>query len=288
MSFSFGAGARARRYTLIYGDGDWWYDPASNEFGYRTAGREALEWADVTWEFSGPDDYPELASHVTPGWFAKSGEKALHAALVSGDPHAIDLVGGQHPQYRKTADVLAGLISLSIRRTYAAELLARSVTAGFEPRDDPFIRKYLPSAGIDVPIAPGVSVSLPIMQIAVALTVAEVRQADSDHDAAIEVLLLVERTTHVRLSLVELLNAVGRFEESVEVSDHTSNDDDVTAMILAYRAIALREIGRTAEARATLARLLSEGTRSGAVTAFARVVKASMDGPGEPADPSAG
>jgi hypothetical protein len=276
LSFSFGAGARARRYTLIYGDGDWWYDPASNEFGYRFAGREALEWADMTWEFSGPDEYPELASRVAPSWFAKSGEKALHA------------VGGQHPQYRNTADVLAGLISLSIRRTYAAELLARSVKAGFEPRDDPFIRKYLPSAGIDVPIAPGVSVSLPIMQIAVALTVAEVRQADGDQDAAIEVLLLVERTTHVRLSLVELLNAVGRFEESVEFSDHTSNDDDVTAMILAYRAIALREIGRTAEARSTLVRLLSEGTRSGAVTAFARVVSASMDGPAEPADPSAG
>ena len=135
-----------------------------------------------------------------------------------------------------------------------------------------------------VPIAPGVAVSLPIMRVAIALTVAELRQAADNQDAAIEVLSLVDRTTHVTLSLAELLNAVGRFTETVEISDTTVNADDVTAMILAYRAIALREIGRTGEARSILERLIAEGGRSTAISAFAGVVNASIDPEGGNSD----
>ena len=272
-----------RRHTMVYSDGKWWYDPATNAFGFRTGGQDPLEWDDVTWDFPGPEEYAELASGVEAGWFPKSGEKAMRAALVTGDPHSVDMAAGQHPQYRNTADVVAGLLSLSVRRTYAAELLHRSVASGFEPRDDPFIKKYLPNAGIVVPIAPGVAVSLPIMRVSIALTVAELEQAADDHDGAIEVLRMVDRTTHVILSLVELLNAVGRFPETVGISQGTVNADDVTAMILAYRAIALREIGRTDEAKSILDRLIAEGGRSTAISTFAGVVNASMEGPaGEP------
>ncbi len=273
---------------MVYSDGKWWYDPATNVFGFRTGGEHPLAWDDVTWEFPGPDEYAELAAEVEPGWFAKSGEKAMRAALLTGDPHAIDLTAGQHPHYRNTADVLAGLLSLSVRRTYAAELLQRSVASGYEPKNDPFIRKYLPTAGVGVPIAPGVAVELPIMRVVVALTVAELRQEANDHDGAIETLNAVERTTHVVLSLVELLNAVGRFAETIQISDATVNADDVTAMILAYRAVALRNVGRTDEARSTLNRLLADGGRSTAIRAFVGVVNASM-GPldatsGDPGD----
>ena len=277
MTWSFGASARRRRHSIVYSDGKWWYDPATNAFGFRTGGEHPLAWGDVTWEFPGPDEYAELAAAVEPGWFAKLGEKAMRAALVTGDPYSIDLAAGQHPKYRNTADVLSGLLSLSVRRTYAAELLQRSVASGYEPKNDPFIRKYLPTAGVGVPIAPGVAVELPIMRVAVALTVAELRQEANDHDGAIEALNAVERTTHVVLSLVELLNVVGRFAETIQISDTTVNADDVTAMILAYRAIALREVGRTDEARSTLDRLLADGGRPTAITTFVAVVNASME-----------
>ena len=279
MTWSFGAGGRIRRHALVYSDGDWWYDPVSNDFGFRTGGRQAREWTDVTWEFPGPAEYSEIASRAEPGWFASKGEKALRSALIAGNAHAIDLVGGQHPEYRSTSDVLVGLLSLDTRRNYAAEALERSLTADYEPRDDPFIRKYLSSAGVGVPIAPGVAIALPIMRVAVALTVAELRQASADLDAAILALFAVERTTHVTLSLAELFNAARRFSDTVDATPDTVNDDDVTAMTLAYRAIALRETGRPAEARAMLARVIAEGSRSAPVAAFVAVVNASMGDP---------
>jgi len=276
VSWSFGAGVSRHRHALVYSDGDWWYDPLSNEFGFRLGGREARDWTDTTWEFPGPDEYAGLAARTNPGWFAKSGEKAMHAAVISGDPHAIDLTAGQHPQYRNTADVLAGLMSLDSRRIYAAELLSRSVAAGLEPKDDPFIKKYMPDAGLVVPIAPGVAVALPIMRVAIALAVAELHQEQGELTAAIETLASVGRTTHVTLSRVELLCAVGRFVEAIETTDGILNDDDVTAMTLVYRGIALRETGRTDSAKATLARALEYDNRSECVLTFAQVVSASI------------
>lgn len=261
----------------MYSDGDWWYDPLSNEFGFRLGGRESREWTDTTWEFPGPDEYAALASRTEPGWFSKAGEKAMHTAVVSGDPHTIDVTAGQHPQYRNTADVLAGLMSLEGRRSYASELLSRSVVGGFEPRDDPFIRKYMPDAGMVIPIAPGVAVALPIMRVAVALTVAEIHQEQGNMGGSIEILELVDRTTHVVLSMVELLCAADRFDEAIALTEHVLNDDDVTAMTLAYRGIALRETGRSEDARGALAKALRYDSRSEGVLTFARIVNASMN-----------
>jgi len=277
VSWSFSTSSRTHRHALVYSDGDWWYDPLSNDFGFRLGGREIREWTDTTWEFPGPDAYAELAARSDPGWFAKAGEKAMHAAVISGDPHAIDVTAGQHPQYRDTADVLAGLMSLESRRSYASEMLGRSVTVGFEPRDDSFIKKYMPDAGLVIPIAPGVAVALPIMRVAIALTVAELRQERGNLDAAIEALELVDRTTHVTLSTVELLCAAGRFDEAIDATEGVLNDDDVTAMTLTYRGIAFRETGRIDEARTALIHALKYDSRSEGVLAFARIVNSSTN-----------
>jgi hypothetical protein len=277
VSWAFGTSSGLHRHALIYSDGDWWYDPLSNDFGFRLSGRNSREWTDTTWEFPGPDEYAGLAARTEPGWFARAGEKAMHAAVVSGDPHAVDVTAGQHPQYRNTADTLAGLMSLESRRSYATEMLSRSVGDGFEPRDDSFIKKYMPDAGLVVPIAPGVAVALPIMRVAIALTVAELHQEQGNLETAIEVLESVDRTTHVVLSLVELMCAVGRFDEAVALTTRTLNDDDVTAMTLTYRGIALRETGRTEEAGTSITRALEYGNRSEVILTFARIVSVSMN-----------
>jgi hypothetical protein len=202
---------------------------------------------------------------------------AMHAAVISGEPRTIDVTAGQHPQYRNTADVLAGLMSLESRRSCASEMLSRSVAAGFEPRDDPFIKKYMPDAGLVVPIAPGVAVALPIMRVAIALAAAELHQEHGNLASAVALLESVDRTTHVTLSMVELFCADGRFAEAIEATDGVLNDDDVTAMTLVYRGIALRETGRLGEARSSLALAIKFENRADGVLTFGRIVDASMN-----------
>lgn len=276
MPWSIGSEWSADR--AVFMDGSWWYDPSDHSIGYRFGDeRETREWGDTTWEFPGPDQYPAIASELSPGWTARAGEKEIHAALVNGDPYAIDLAAGQHPEYRDLADTLAGLMSLNTRRSWAGDLLDRAIASGFEPKDDPFVRKYLPGAGIVVPIAPGVVVALPLMRIAVALAAAELHQAAEEFERAIEVLEPVEHTTHVTLSLTELLCAAGRYADAVATTEGIVNVDDVAALTMAYRAKALGELGETARAFETLDDVFERGQRSDEVLGFAEVVKTSLE-----------
>ncbi|GMQ86428.1 MAG: hypothetical protein BMS9Abin07_2007 [Acidimicrobiia bacterium] len=265
-------------FGTVFISGDWWYEPSENAFGY-TLSDDDREWGDTTWEFPGPEQYATMAAEREPGWTARAGEKAMHAALVSGDPYAIDLAAGQHPSYRATADTLAGLLSLNTRRSYAGELLDRAIGADYEPKDDPFVRTYLPGAGIVVPIAPGVVVALPLMRTAVALIGAELHQVAQEYARAIDILEPVERTTHVTLSLTELLCAAGRYADAVDLSSGVVNTDDVAALTMAYRAMAQRELGDTAAAAQSLKEVFGRETRSDEVLAFARIVESSLPGP---------
>jgi tetratricopeptide (TPR) repeat protein len=264
----------------VFIDGNWWYDREESSLIYRLSGDDgAEEWGDTKWEFPGPDEYPALAAEIEPGWTARAGEKAMHQALVNGDAYSMDLAAGQFPEYRFTADTLAGLLSLNSRRSWAGELLDRAIEAGYEPRDDPFIRKYLAGAGIVVPVAPGVVVPLPLTRTAVALAAAELHQAAQEYERALAVLEPVERTTHVVLSLAELLCAAGRYQEAVELTEGAVNVDDVGALTMAYRALAQGELGDREGATATLDAVVGREHRADEVLSFADTVRESLDHP---------
>lgn len=261
----------------VFIEGNWWYDREDNSLIYRLGDDEAQEWGDTTWSFPGPEEWPALAAEIEPGWRAKAGEKAMHEALVNGDAYSMDLAAGQFPEYRSTADTLAGLLSLNARRSWAGELLDRAIESGYEPRDDPFIRRYLDGAGIVVPIAPGVVVPLPLTRTAVALAAAELHQAAQEYERAIAVLEPVEHTTHVVLSLAELLCAAGRYPEAVALTEGVVNVDDVGALTMAYRAMAQAELGDLDAATGTLDAVFGRGQRADEVLAFAATVRESLD-----------
>jgi tetratricopeptide (TPR) repeat protein len=253
---------------------NWWYDPWLNEFGYRFPTYEPTQFRDLQWNFHEPDSYASIVAERKPGIFASSGEKAFHAAVAGGDPHTIDLSAGQHPEYRNVADALAGLMSIRTYRSRAIDLLERAVRDGAEPAEHPFIATYLPDAGVTVPVAPGAVVHLPIMRTSLALTLAELLQESDQGLAAIEVLHLVEQTTHVRLSMVELLCQVGQFDAVAAITEGVRNDDDVTALTIVFRAIAQRERGDRQEAAAALTEALVYTNRAQEIRHMARVQRA--------------
>ncbi len=257
---------------LVFTDGRWFYDPGRGEFGDRPDSVEALDWREFPWHFPGPDRYPRLAADTKPGLLAPSWEKALHSALVDGDPSAVRAVGDRYPAHRALSEMLAGLMELATNRASAKELLAHA--DGFVPEKDPFIRRYLPEAGVTVPVAPGVVVEQPLRRTAIALVLAELHQATGDLDDAIAVLQSTERTTHVRLSLAEALFQAGRFDDVVEVTEGIFNDEDVTALTLVFRAAALRRLGRLDDATTAIERALAYENRSTPVLRFARMERA--------------
>ena len=226
---------------------------------------------DLTWDFAEPDQYPELVGQQKPGMMSSKAEKAFHAAVVSGDPSAMLQVAGQNPKYSDAAKAIAGLLSLETDLDRGISLIEEVIAGGTDISKDSFIRKYLPDAGLTVVIAAGVMVHLPLQTNSLVLLVTELHQARGFVDQAVQLLEGAEPTSHVRLSQTELAYQAEQYDQVLALTEGVINDDDVTALMLAYRGRALGELGRDDEAISVLARTLEFSNQAPSIRAIALV-----------------
>lgn len=258
---------RYRRYALQQAAQD------DVRFRWRTGGwtDDGPLFRDLSWDFAEPDQYPELVAKQKPGMMASKGEKAFHAAVASGDPSEILDVAGQNPKYADAAKAIAGLLLLEPNLDRGIALVEDAIRAEPDIGKDSFIRKYLPEAGLSVVIAAGVMVHLPLQRNSLVLLVAELQQARGFDDQAIALLGAAEQTSHIRLSQAEMFYEAKQFDRVLALTEGVVNDDDVTALMLAYRGRALGELGRDAEAISVLARTLEFPNQAPAIRAIALV-----------------
>jgi tetratricopeptide (TPR) repeat protein len=185
---------------------------------------------------------PSPAPPAKPGLFAPKGEKRLWKAVRAQDVDAVVSVGNEFPDYRVAAYSVAGLLSAKSEPERAGPLLAEVLESGEEPAADTFIRKYVAGAMV-LPIAPGVEAELALSRDAIGLLLAELRQEEGNVADAIDAVERLEPTTYAAVSLAELYSQVGRREDVIQLTEGLANEDDATALLLVYRAIALRESG---------------------------------------------
>jgi tetratricopeptide (TPR) repeat protein len=226
---------------------------------------------DLSWDFAEPDQYPALVAQEKPGFMAAKGEKAFHAAVSSGDPEAILDSGAQDQKYRAVASAIAGLLLLETDLDRGIQLLESAIADPDDIGKDHFLHRYMREAGLSVVIAAGLMVRLPLQRISLVLLLAELYQAQGLVAQALELLAAAEQTTHIRLSRAELLYDAGRFEDVLSVTHGVHNDDDFTALMLAYRGRALGELGRHDEAITAFARVLEYPNRAESIKAIALV-----------------
>jgi tetratricopeptide (TPR) repeat protein len=226
---------------------------------------------DLSWDFAEPDQYPELVGQGKPGLMAAKSEKAFHAAVSSGEPEAILNSAAQDDKYRAVASAIAGLLLLETDLDRGIDLLESAIAAPEDIGTDHFIRKHMPEAGLSIVIAAGLMARLPLQRNSLVLLLAEVYQAQGLVTKALELLAATEQTTHIRLSRTELLYDAGRFDEVLGVTRGVHNDDDFTALMLAYRGRALGELGRYDEAVSVFARALEYPNRAESIKAIALV-----------------
>jgi tetratricopeptide (TPR) repeat protein len=179
-----------------------------------------------------------------PGLFAPKGEKQLYKAVLSQDAEAIAKVGEDVQDYRLPAYTLAGLMMIGNEETWpkAKHLLDAVFADGRDPGEDSFAQKYL-AALIRVSIAPGITAEVPINRDAVGLALAELHQQEGALDEATDVVERLEPSAYAAVSLAELYAEAGRYDDVVELTEGVSNQDDASAVLLVYRAVAFREQG---------------------------------------------
>lgn len=258
------AGVRGARYSVhssgrrtatvgIPGSGMSWQSSSSSPRRPASSGRSPGPGRTATTSTSAappPATVAEEVGRQRPGLFASKGEKALHRALLADDIQAMHDVTVQHPEYALAAETIAGLKLVSSGdQTTGKALMSKVFTSGQDPAEQPFMKKYLPNMGFEVPIAPGVGALLPVSRDAIGLLLAELHQASGDSAAAIGVVEQLEPTAHAAVSLAELYCEGHRYADVVELTEGISNEDDATALLCVFRGIAFREQGYQQAAR---------------------------------------
>jgi tetratricopeptide (TPR) repeat protein len=181
-------------------------------------------------------------STTKPGLFAPRAEKDLYRAIKEqASPAVIAQIGEAHPEYRVLTHSLAGLLlSNSEDLDEPIRLLSSAFKGPGDARTHPFAQKYL-HADVQIHIATGVTVHLPIGRDAVGLALAEAYQQQGKLEEAIDIVEQLEPTTYAAVSLADLYTEAKRYSEVVELTDGVTNEDDSTMLLLILRGIALRE-----------------------------------------------
>jgi hypothetical protein len=124
-----------------------------------------------------------------------------------------------------------------------------------------FVRRYLPGLQVCVVLAPGVPAVLPVSGDAVSLLVAELLTTTGRHLDAAALLGNLHPTSEVVLALAAVHLASGHHAAAVEVTERTPNTDDLSALCLVARGVALRVGGRFDEALASLDQAMGDPDR---------------------------
>lgn len=176
-----------------------------------------------------------------PGRFAPKGERLLYQGLVEERPELLEEVAREHSGYALIAQAVMGFqLDEDDRRR---QLLAEVFASGKDPSAEPFFQQYIPRTSVTVEIAAGVQASLPLNRDAVGLTLAELHQSAGDLESAVDVVEELEPTSFAAVSLAELYSQLGHHQDVMELTEGIKNEDDSTALLLAFRGFALREQG---------------------------------------------
>jgi tetratricopeptide (TPR) repeat protein len=127
--------------------------------------------------------------------------------------------------------------------------------------EDPLFYNYAKGAEISLAAAPGVQIPMEYGLIPLGLIYVELLQANQEFEKALEVAESLPPNQATALAVCESEVQLGRWEGVLETTDEIENVDDATALLLIYRAIALRELGHLDASTESLRRARSSKKR---------------------------
>ncbi|MBU3715673.1 MAG: DUF4236 domain-containing protein [Candidatus Nanopelagicaceae bacterium] len=182
----------------------------------------------------------------SPGLFAPRRKIALFNALKIGTIEEIEKVGKKYPEIKHITDAFIIPRNLSGTSTDIDGLLkmASSIWAKqSELEQDPLFTQYAKGMEITLNIAPGVGIPMQYGITALGLTYVELLQLKGNYQEALQVAESLEANQATALSVCENEIQLGKWQEVIDTTDDIANEDEATALLLIYRAIALRELG---------------------------------------------
>jgi len=213
-------------------------------------------------------DDPASGPHAPPG------EPALYELLRAGTytPADLDALAGAHPGYHLPITMLATALRYAdgdIGETTMAQL-HMIVYHSADPATHPFFSTHMTTAShVLIPVTPCLSIAMPFGRDAAGLMLGDAHHARERIDAAIDAVARTTPGAHRAMMLARLYADAGRNAEVLRLTGAVDNGDDVGALLLTYRGIALTRTGFVNAARAAFNAALARRDRAQAIRHFA-------------------
>lgn len=209
---------------------------------------------------------PRAPRATKPGLLAPKWEKDLFAAVNANSRDDLGKVGRAHSEAQYVAGALEGLLAVRDGDTQrAAVILQWAWDFGGRIEESPFVQKYLTQSSVGVPVAQGVTATLPICRDAIGLILVEVHQELGDIAKAIEVAESLDPSAVAAVSLAELYVEALRYDDVIDLTNGVENTDDASALLLTYRGLAFNGLGHPTAAREALTPALKSKKRDPAI-----------------------
>ncbi len=222
---------------------------------------------------------PAQPTPTKPAMLAPKAEKLIFKALQTTptDVSSLQRVATEFPDWRMPALALGAVTLIGVDNGTARSLLAEVVASGYGLATDSRVLPYVGSSTASVPIANGVTAALPLDWDGLGLILAELHQEAGDLAAAIDVVERLTPTTVAALSLAELYTQAGRTNDVIDLTNGLTNQDDVTALLVAYRGAALARHHMYTAGREAFKEALKSSKRDPAIRHYALMERAYLN-----------
>lgn len=229
----------------------------------------ASRWRAVIAEGTSDAAAETVMTTLKPAAMASRAEKQLVQALVADDVARLSDLAGSGGDVHATANILLGLRLADQQPDLAAHALRVVIATGKDPADQKFLRRYLPTLAVPVGIAPGVRAVLPIDAESIVLLLAELLTSQARPVDAVSLLESQPPTPMSTLALAAAELTIGHNDSVVSLTEGVPNVDDLSALCLVARGVALRTVGRLQDAITAFDRALEDPNRAPGMVAAA-------------------
>ena len=231
---------------------------------------------------STPMAQPLHYAQAKPGAFAPKAEKQLFKALQQAKNHGpvevwattMREVAESEPDYRVAAWSLQAMFLADRDPDTTISCLDALLRQRVDPVGSEFIRKYAPNMAVDIEVAPGIIQTVLLGWDWAAVTASILFEQRGDLEQALAAADALSDSLWARLLRSNLCLKLDRYDRILAMTDGITNLDDLSALLLVLRGVALRNKGENSAALLALKEALRLPSRSAQVRHRARVQRA--------------
>ena len=235
---------------------------------------------------TGPLNNRGQALHLdSPGVFAKGGEEAFfqfaNDYLLKGVTKplaeikiAADKVRQDHPEIANLIDFVMIAPIAHENAKEALPIVEKIYALGPEIFNNIIAKKYFDEFQVSIPIARGINFLTDYQHNYIIYTYSEILQALGQPEKALEIIQKAPESDYKEVAILDLYLSLKRYEDVIDETEDTENEDDFTAIKLIFRSMAMSQENMHDVAIETFTMALAKKSRSEDILNFARYERA--------------